>query len=73
MSGTMPASIPPDVVSQLLEALQNLGVSQQAMGEVRSKDSQAAQKARVVPGRARRLAELEEKKDESRKPYGNPS
>ena len=31
------------------------------MGEIRSKTSQASQKARVVPARTRRVAELEEK------------
>ena len=55
VSGTMRSSIPLDVVFQLLEALKNLGVSLQVVGEVR-----AAQKARVVLGRGRRLAELEE-------------
>ena len=45
---------------------------QQVMEEVRAKASQAAQKARVVPGRARRLAELEEKMVEGCKPFGSP-
>ena len=54
-------SIPPGVVSQLLNLLQSLGVSQQVMGEVRSKTSQASQKSRVVPARTRPVAELEEK------------
>ena len=56
-----PVSISPDVVSQLLNLLQSLGVSQQVMGEIRSKTSQASQKAKVVPARTRRVAELEEK------------
>ena len=58
---SIPVSISPDVVSQLLNLLQGLGVSQQVMGEIRSKTSQASQKARVVPARTRRVAELEEK------------
>ena len=53
-----PVSISPDVVSQLLNLLQNLGVSQQVMGEIRSKTSPASQKARVVPARTRRVAEF---------------
>ena len=58
---SIPVSISPDVVSQLLNLLQSLGVSQQVMGEIRTKTSQASQKARVVPARTRRVAELEEK------------
>ena len=58
---SIPVSISPDVVSQLLNLLQNLGVSQQVMGEIRTKTSQASQKARVVPARTRRVAEMEEK------------
>ena len=58
---SVPVSISPDVVSQLLNLLQSLGVSEQVMGEIRSKTSQASQKARVVPARTRRVAELEEK------------
>ena len=58
---SIPVSISPDVVSQLLNLLQSLGVSQQVMGEIRTKTSQAFQKARVVPARTRRVAELEEK------------
>ena len=50
---SIPVSISPDVVSQLL----NL----QVMGEIRTKTSQASQKARVVPARTRRVPELEEK------------
>ena len=57
----VPVSVPPDVVSQLLNLLQSLGISQQVMGEIRSKTSQASQKARVVPARTRRVVELEEK------------
>ena len=57
----IPVSISPDVVSQLLNFLLSLGVSQQVMGEIRTKTSQASQKARVVPARTRRVAELEEK------------
>ena len=58
---SIPVSLAPDVVSQLLNLLQNLGVSQQVMGEIRTKTSQASQKARVVPARTRRVAEMEEK------------
>ena len=58
---SIPVSFSPDVVSQLLNLLQSLGVSQQVMGEIRTKTSQASQKARVVPARTRRVAELEEK------------
>ena len=58
---SIPVSISPDVLSQLLNLLQSLGVSQQVMGEIRTKTSQASQKARVVPARTRRVAELEEK------------
>ena len=58
---SIPVSISPDVVSQLLNLLQNLGVSQQVMGEIRTKTSQASQKARVVPARTRRVEEMEEK------------
>ena len=58
---SIPVSISPDVVSQLLNHLQSLGGSQQVMGEIRTKTSQASQKARVVPARTRRVAELEEK------------
>ena len=58
---SIPVSISPDVVSQLLNLLQSLGVSQQVVGEIRSKTSQASQKARVVPARTRWVAELEEK------------
>ena len=35
--GTMPVNIPPEVVTQLLDVLQSLGVSQQVMGNIRSK------------------------------------
>ena len=35
---SVPVSISPDVVSQLLNLHQSLGVSQQVMGEIRSKD-----------------------------------
>ena len=58
---SIPVSISPDVVSQLLNLLQSLGVSQQVMGEIRTKTSQASQKARVVLARTRRVTELEEK------------
>ena len=58
---SVPVSISPDVVSQLLNLLQSLGVSQQVMGDIRSKTSQASQKATVVPARTRWVAELEEK------------
>ena len=58
---SIPVSISPDVVSQLLNLLQSLGVSQQVMGKIRTKTSQASQKARVVPARTRRVAEMEEK------------
>ena len=57
----MPVHVPPEVVTQLLDILQGLGVSQHVLGEIRSKSSQASQNARVVPGRTRRLAELEGK------------
>ena len=50
-----------DVVPQLLNLLQSLVVSQQVMGEIRTKTSQASQKASVVPARTRRVAEMEKK------------
>ena len=59
--GTMPVHVPLEVVTQLLDVLQGLGVSQHVPRKIRSKASQASQNARVVPGRARRHAELEEK------------
>ena len=59
--GTMPVHVPSEVVTQLLDVFQGLGVSQHVLGEIRSKASQASQNARVVPGRTRRLAELGEK------------
>ena len=57
----MPVHVPPEVVTQLLDVLQGLGVSQHVLEKFCSKASQTSQNARVVPGRTRRLAELEEK------------
>ena len=69
----MRVHVSPEVVTQFLNVLQGLGVSQHVLGQIRSKASQASQNARVVPGRTRRLAELEEKMVEGRQPFGSPS